>query len=59
LIYGEQSAILSHDTAHYMASLMGDASPVVAIPNAHHHVMLDEPLAFVSALRALLETWAR
>ncbi|MDX2968148.1 alpha/beta fold hydrolase [Kribbella solani] len=31
--------------------------PSVEIPAAGHHVMLDQPLALVSALRTLLATW--
>lgn len=57
LIYGEHSALLSRDTAHYMAELMGPQAPVVEIPAAHHHLTLDQPLAFVSALRAILGGW--
>jgi hypothetical protein len=30
---------------------------VVEIPEAQHHVMLDQPLALVAALRALLADW--
>jgi len=30
---------------------------VIEIPQARHHVMLDQPLAFVAALRALLADW--
>jgi pimeloyl-ACP methyl ester carboxylesterase len=30
---------------------------IVAIPQAHHHVILDQPLAFVAALRAILADW--
>jgi pimeloyl-ACP methyl ester carboxylesterase len=30
---------------------------MVAIPDARHHLMLDQPLAFTSALRAILATW--
>ena len=29
----------------------------IAIPDSHHHVMIDQPLALVSALRILLATW--
>ena len=29
----------------------------VEIPEAHHHVMIDQPLALVSAIRAVLATW--
>ena len=36
-----------------------NSAPVIEIPEAHHHVMLDQPLAFVSALRAILDTWCR
>ncbi len=57
LFYGERSAILSPDTAAYMSELMGGRAPVIAIPEAHHHLVLDHPLAFVAALRTLLLDW--
>jgi len=59
LIFGEQSALVSRETASYMSSLMGPRAPVVEVPEARHHVMLDQPLAFVAALRMLLESWMR
>ena len=36
---------------------LGRSAPVVEIPQAQHHIMLDQPLAFVAALRALLMDW--
>jgi hypothetical protein len=33
--------------------------PVVEVPEARHHVMLDQPLGFVAALRMLLDSWMR
>jgi hypothetical protein len=30
---------------------------VASIPDAHHHLIVDQPLAFVSALRTLLADW--
>lgn len=54
---GEKSVVVMPDTAAYMYDLMGRVSPVIAIPEAHHHVMLDQPLAFVAALRTLLADW--
>jgi pimeloyl-ACP methyl ester carboxylesterase len=30
---------------------------MIAVPNAKHHLMLDEPLAFVAALRSVLTMW--
>ena len=38
---------------------MGPRAPVVEVPEARHHVMLDQPLAFVAALRMLLDGWMR
>ena len=59
LIFGERSALVSRETASYMSSLMGPRAPVVEVPEARHHVMLDQPLAFVAALRMLLDGWIR
>lgn len=36
---------------------MGRVVPVVEIPAAGHHVMLDQPLALVTGLRTLLADW--
>lgn len=57
LIHGDKSAIVSPKTVAFMSQLMGPGAPVVEIPEAHHHLMLDQPLAFVTALRAILDKW--
>jgi pimeloyl-ACP methyl ester carboxylesterase len=54
---GESSILLPHEVGEYMFNLLGRQAPVVEIPQAQHHVMLDQPLAFVAALRALLADW--
>src|SRR5262249_7930962 len=54
--FGDKSALVSRETASYMSSLMGPRAPVVEVPEARHHVMLDQPLAFVAALRMLLDS---
>jgi len=59
LIHGENSELVDRDRAAYMSSLMGPASPVIEIPQAQHHLMLDQPIAFVATLRALLDGWIR
>jgi pimeloyl-ACP methyl ester carboxylesterase len=59
LIHGQRSALVNSERAAYMSSLMGPKSPVVEIPEAQHHLMLDQPLAFVATVRTLLETWMR
>lgn len=57
LFTGELSVVVPPDTARYMYELMGRVAPVIAIPEAHHHLTLDQPLAFVAALRTLLADW--
>jgi pimeloyl-ACP methyl ester carboxylesterase len=57
LLRGEHSVTVPPDTAEYMYELMDRNAPVVTIPDAHHHLILDQPLAFVAALRTLLADW--
>jgi pimeloyl-ACP methyl ester carboxylesterase len=54
---GEHSVLLPPQIGEYMFNLLGRSAPVVEIPQAQHHIMLDQPLAFVAALRALLADW--
>jgi pimeloyl-ACP methyl ester carboxylesterase len=54
---GEHSILMPPQIGEYMFNLLGRAAPVVEIPQAQHHVMLDQPLALVAALRALLADW--
>jgi pimeloyl-ACP methyl ester carboxylesterase len=54
---GENSILMPLEIGEYMFNLLGRAAPVVTIPEAQHHVMLDQPLALVAALRALLADW--
>ncbi|MGH6871437.1 MAG: alpha/beta fold hydrolase [Rhizomicrobium sp.] len=54
---GENSILMPPEIGDYMFNLLGRAAPVVTIPEAQHHVMLDQPLALVAALRALLADW--
>tara|TARA_R110002110_G_scaffold84618_4_gene219876 strand:- start:8651 stop:9634 length:984 start_codon:yes stop_codon:yes gene_type:complete len=57
IMRGEFSALLPAEIGEYMFDLLGRSAPVVEIPQARHHIMLDQPLAFVAALRALLADW--
>jgi pimeloyl-ACP methyl ester carboxylesterase len=38
--------------------LLGQRAPIVELPDAGHHPMLDQPLPLVTALRMLLQQWA-
>src|SRR5271165_5909688 len=57
LVRGAKSKLFKADDADYLMSFLKPGSPHVVIPEAEHHVMIDQPLAFVSALRALLASW--
>ena len=57
IMRGEYSVLLPEEIGSYMFDLLGRAAPVIEIPQARHHVMLDQPLAFVAAIRALLADW--
>lgn len=58
VLHGELSQIVDDDVTDYMAERLGRTAPFVEIPQAHHHLILDQPLAFVTAVRALLADWA-
>ena len=57
LIWGERSALMPPATIATMRTQLPPGSPAFAIPDAAHHVMIDQPLAFVAALRGLLAGW--
>ncbi len=58
MIWGARSQIMQLDRlATIRAMDMG--GPMIEIPDSGHHLMLDQPLALVTALDALLQTWPR
>ena len=57
LIRGEKSRLFHAEDATYLLSLIAPGAPYVEIPEAEHHVMIDQPLAFVAAMRGLLAAW--
>lgn len=57
IMRGDESVLMPPEIGAYMFELLGKAVPVSGVPEARHHVMLDQPLAFVAALRALLADW--
>lgn len=57
VFHGEHSHIVTADVTDYMHEVLGRNAPFVEIPAAHHHLILDQPLAFVAALRAILADW--
>ena len=57
VIYGEDSYLFTQDLADYMFEVLNKSVAFTGIPEAQHHLFLDQPLAFVSSLRALLAEW--
>ena len=57
LLRGERSVVVPPETGEYMYELLSRSAPLVEIPEAYHHLLLDRPLAFVAAVRALLADW--
>ena len=58
IIYGRDSLLFTADSVDYVNELIdknnADNIPVIDIPFARHHLMLDQPIAFVSALKSVL-----
>ena len=54
LIRGENSSLVTDEVWAFMCKAFPGQTPRFSIPEARHHVMLDQPLALVSALRALI-----
>ncbi|HUN37035.1 MAG TPA: alpha/beta hydrolase [Trebonia sp.] len=52
-----EHGLMSAGMAGRLASRLGGPVPIAELPAAGHHVMLDEPLSLVAALRTLLASW--
>lgn len=57
IIYGRESMLFTPDSADYIRELGGDHIPIIDIPHARHHLMLDQPIAFLTALKSILAIW--
>jgi pimeloyl-ACP methyl ester carboxylesterase len=57
LMWGERSNLMHAETLDYMVAQMPKDVLLLPIPDADHHVMIDQPLAFVAGLRGLLAGW--
>lgn len=59
IVWGAQSLLFDADILAHIARLSPPGTPRIEIPAARHHLMVDQPLAFVTALRGLLANWPR
>jgi pimeloyl-ACP methyl ester carboxylesterase len=55
-LYGDKSRIIERRAAGE-PGFLDDQAREIEIPDSHHHVMIDQPLALVAALRTLLASW--
>jgi pimeloyl-ACP methyl ester carboxylesterase len=55
-IYGQNSKIIERH-AQQQQSFLPPGTPQIIIPDSEHHIMVDQPLALVAALRSVLACW--
>lgn len=53
-LYGDLSIVVSRVLAHAIVERLAHARGPIAIPQSHHHVMLDQPLSLIAAMKAVL-----
>jgi pimeloyl-ACP methyl ester carboxylesterase len=56
-LFHAEHGIVPPQTTELMYDSLGQLAPVIEIPAAGHHVMLDQPIALVTGLRTLLADW--
>ncbi|MGZ8762609.1 MAG: alpha/beta fold hydrolase [Acidimicrobiia bacterium] len=56
-LFRSQFGLVTPDIGAYMYEQLGRVAPVIEVPLAHHHVMLDQPLPLVTGVRTLLADW--
>ena len=56
-LFRAEHGMVSAEMSDVMYDRLGRVAPVIEIPAAGHHVMLDQPIALVAAIRTLLSDW--
>ena len=52
-----EHGLVTPDIGNSMYEALGRVAPVIELPEAGHHAMLDQPLVLLTALRTLLADW--
>ena len=52
-----ENGLVTADIGADMYDMLGRVAPVIEIPEAGHHAMLDQPLLLLTALRTLVADW--
>ncbi|KAA0233557.1 MAG: 2-succinyl-6-hydroxy-2,4-cyclohexadiene-1-carboxylate synthase [Acidimicrobiales bacterium] len=56
-LFRSEYGLVTPDIGEYMYEQLGRIAPVIEVPLAWHHVMLDQPLPLTTGLRTLLADW--
>ncbi len=56
-LFRAEFGLVTPDIGDYMYELLDRNAPVVEIPRSYHHILLDQPLALIAGLRAILADW--
>ena len=56
-LFSAEHGLMTPSVGDYMYERLGRTAPLVMIPEAGHHMMLDQPLLLLTALRTLLADW--
>ncbi|HXI85838.1 MAG TPA: alpha/beta hydrolase [Parvularculaceae bacterium] len=56
-LYGAQSMFASGEGFEHLRLQARGRSPFIVMPSAHHHLMMEQPVAFITTLRALFACW--
>jgi pimeloyl-ACP methyl ester carboxylesterase len=56
-LFCAEHGIVSPQISELMYDRLGQRAPLIEIPAAGHHVMLDHPIALVTGIRTLLSDW--
>jgi len=57
LVFGDRSPLMTSERLELIRQATPSTVPWIVIPDAGHHIMVDQPLALVAALRSLLAAW--
>ncbi len=56
-LFGDRSQLMTSARLDLIRRHAPVDAPWIVIPDAGHHIMVDQPLALIAALRSLLEAW--
>ena len=56
-LFGDRSRLMTSGRLELIRRHAPVDAPWIVIPDAGHHIMVDQPLALIAALRSLLEAW--